>query len=225
MKISVIVPTLNEENNLKKCIECIRSEGIKCEIIVSDGGSSDNTIKLAGGYKEVKIVRTDKGRGRQMNKGASVATGEILLFLHADTVLEKGWSNAVMSLCESELYAGGVFTLKIDNPGKIFRIIEYLVKVRCYFFKLPYGDQGIIVKKCVFEKIGGFKNIPLMEDIDIVERIKMQGEIKIFDKNAVTSDRRWAAKGWVYTSVLNHLIFLLYRLGLDPHRLARLYYR
>lgn len=223
--ISVIIPALNEEHNIQACIENIKSEEFRCEIIVADGGSTDGTVELAEKYDGVKVIRTGKGRGVQMNKGASYAAGEILLFLHADTKLEGGWGSEIMSLLNNaKSLIGGAFTFKIDNPEIQFRLIEQWVKFRSSIFRLPYGDQGIFVRSNAFKKLGGYKNIPLMEDVDFVERMKKAGRITILGKKAFTSGRKWLKNGWIRVSVMNQAIMIMYRLGADPHKLAKLYY-
>lgn len=223
--ISVIIPTLNEEDNIERCIRGIRSEDAGCELIIADGGSTDRTVEIAGADEGIRIIRTGKGRGLQMNKGAAAAVGEILLFLHADTRLEEGWSSALLLSLKDRSVAGGAFTFKIDNPERQDRLIESWVSVRCSIFKLPYGDQGIFVRRDIFEGIGGYREIPLMEDVDIIERMRKAGRIVILDKKAFTHHRRWAKQGWVRASLMNQMIMLLYRLGGRPDRLAKIYYR
>ena len=223
--ISIIIPVLNEEAHLGSCIEAVRQNDASCEIIIVDGGSFDRTIEIAESFQGVKVMKTPKGRGLQMNAGAFSATGDILLFLHADTILEDGWGRAIASAVKDSSLAGGAFTFAIKNPAKKYRAVEQWVKFRCLLFRLPYGDQGIFVKRDVFHKLGGYKNIPLMEDVDLIERMKGQGRIVILDTKALTSERRWGRKGLIYTAVLNQLIMFLYKIGVHPQKLARLYYR
>lgn len=223
--ISVIIPTLNEETNIPKCLEHLRMERGVSEIIIADGGSTDRTIELAGKYGDIKITDSPRGRGIQMNRGASLADGVILLFLHADTTLQKGWAGDIITALDDRSFAGGAFTLRIDNPQKKYRLVEQWVKFRCAVFKLPYGDQGLFVRRDIFTKLGGFRDIPLMEDVDIIDRMKKAGRLVILEKNAFTSERRWVRNGLVLTAVMNQTIMMLYRLGMPPHRLAKLYYR
>ena len=223
--ISVIIPSLNEEAYLRTCIEALRQDEASCEIIVADGGSTDRTIEIAEGFQGVKVLRTARGRGLQMNAGASYATGETLLFLHADTILQKGWRQAIEKALQDDTFAGGAFTFAIDSPLKKYRAVEQWVKFRCFLFKLPYGDQGIFIRTAVFKRVKGYKNIPLMEDVDLIERVKKQGRIRVLDISALTSDRRWHNKGLLYTAAINQLITLLYRLGMSPQALAKIYYR
>ena len=222
--ISVIIPALNEETYIRPCIETIRQEDAAFEIIVADGGSADRTIEIAESLKGVKVLRTARGRGLQMNAGALYATGETLLFLHADTILQKGWSRAIGQTLQDNSVVAGAFTFTIDSPEKKYRIVEQWVKLRCSLFKLPYGDQGIFVRRTVFKNVGGYKEIPLMEDVDLIERLKEQGEIVVLDTTAFTSARRWINKGLLCTAAMNQLAMLLYRLGISPHILAKIYY-
>ncbi len=222
--ISVIIPSLNEEKALGKCIESLRREPGYSEVIVADGGSVDGTFEVIGNLNDVVLIESPKGRGLQMNQGAGAATGNIYLFLHADTLLEQGWSNEIMTALEDGVVAGGAFTLAIDSPEWQYRLIELMVRARCALWKLPYGDQGIFVRRSVFEKIRGYKNMPLMEDVDFIERTKREGRISILHKKAFTSHRRWEKKGWIRTTLMNQLIMIMYRLGVDPYRLAGLYY-
>lgn len=223
--ISIIIPVINEERRIGECIEAIRQSDKFCEIIVADGGSSDRTIEIAMSLQGVKVIKTQKGRGTQMNAGAFHATGEIFLFLHADTILENGWSQAVASALLDSSIVGGAFTFAINNPAKKYRVIEQWVKLRCFLFRIPYGDQGIFLKKAVFNKLGGYKSIPLMEDVDLIERMKRLGRIVIIETRALTAERRWREKGFIYTAVLNQLIMFLYKAGVSPHKLVKIYYR
>lgn len=223
--ISVVIPTLNEEALLKRCIENLVSETVDCEIIVADGGSDDDTVSVAAGFPGISIVQTDRGRGRQLNAGAAGARGDILLFLHADTVLDRGWSSGVMSACKHHGIVGGAFTFRIDYPGVHYRLTEHWVKLRCGLFSLPYGDQGIFIKRDIFEKLGGYREIALMEDVDLIERMKRLGKIMILGERAHTHARKWAREGWFRTSVRNQIVMIMYRLGVDPSHLARIYYR
>ncbi len=220
--ISVIIPTLNEEGCICGCIEGILAEGPDAEIIVIDGGSADSTVERAMRYG-VTVVHSEKGRGLQMNRGALSARGDILLFLHADTRLERGWSREIRAVLRGCSIAGGAFTFRIDEDGRHWRLIELWVKARCAIFNLPYGDQGIFLRRETFGMIGGYREIPLMEDVEFVERLKKSGRIVILPKRAYTSARRWK-KGWIRVSLFNQCIMMLYRLGVDPEKLAELYY-
>ena len=161
----------------------------------------------------------------QMNMGASAASGDILLFLHADTILETGWAAEMLSVLEDNSISGGAFTLGIQSVLWKYRLVETWVKIRCRICLLPYGDQAIFVRKSAFDLIWGYKDIPIMEDVDFIRRLKKLGTIVILNKKAVTSERRWSKKGLIKTAAMNQLIMLLYKFGVNPNRLARIYYR
>jgi len=223
--ISVVIPALNEEENIGRCIAALRSSESSCEVIVADGGSRDRTREVAESCTGVTCIRTEKGRGNQMNAGASHARGDVLLFLHADTILTAGWDREVESALGDNRVAGGTFTFAIDNPLRKYRMIEAWVSMRCRVFGLPYGDQAIFVRRDVFDALKGYKNIPLMEDVDLIRRMKKLGRIALLEQKALTSGRRWVAKGLIRTAAVNQIIMLLYLLGVSPHRLAKFYYR
>jgi rSAM/selenodomain-associated transferase 2 len=223
--ISVIIPALNEQTYIRTCIEAVMRDDDTCEVIVADGGSTDRTVEVAESLQGVKVIRTARGRGLQMNAGASFAAGETLLFLHADTILQRGWSPAIEMALQDKAVAGGAFTFAVDSPIRKYRAVEQWVKFRCFLLKLPYGDQGIFVRKDVFRRVNGYKDIPIMEDVDFIERLKDQGRIAVLDTMAFTSERRWRDKGLLCTAAINQLTMLLYRLGVSPHTLAKIYYR
>ena len=223
--ISVIIPALNEEDNIGRCIEGVLKDGCDCQIIVADGNSLDRTAEVAKSFPGVSLIQSLKGRGIQMNMGASVATGDILLFLHADTMLETGWASSILYVLEDVSISGGAFTLGIRSQLWKYRLVEAWVKLRCRLCLLPYGDQAILVRKSVFDIIGGYRSFPVMEDVDFISRLKKLGAIVISDKKAITSERRWSKKGLIKTAAMNQLIMLLYMLGVNPDRLARIYYR
>jgi rSAM/selenodomain-associated transferase 2 len=223
--ISVVIPALNEEENISRCIAALRTGEPECEIIVADGGSRDRTREVAESYAGVTCIQTEKGRGNQMNAGASHAQGDVLLFLHADTILATGWDRAIEADLRDSRVVGGAFTFAIDSPLRQYRIIEAWVSMRCRVFSLPYGDQAIFVRSGVFKKLTGYKNIPLMEDVDFIGRMKKLGRITILEHRALTSGRRWDANGLIRTAAINHAVMLLYRLGVSEQRLAKLYYR
>ncbi|MBI5074355.1 MAG: TIGR04283 family arsenosugar biosynthesis glycosyltransferase [Nitrospirae bacterium] len=223
--ISVIIPALNEERTIEKCIVEIRHESCDLEIIVADGGSSDKTGEIASGCSEVAVVTSRKGRGLQLNAGAAAATGDILLFLHADTTLEKGWSQSILKSLDENSVVGGAFTFAVNNPSWKYRLLEAWVKLRCTLCELPYGDQAIFIRKDLFHKLNGYQNIPLMEDVELIEKMKRTGKITILDKKAFTSERRWSNKGLIRTAAINQLTMMLYKLGVSPEALFRLYYR
>jgi rSAM/selenodomain-associated transferase 2 len=223
--ISVIIPTLNEEHCIAGCIEDLLREECGFEIVVVDGGSVDGTAELAERYPGVTVIRSPKGRGLQMDLGAASASGEVLLFLHADTLLERGWASAISSVMEDTDASGGAFSFNINAQDWKYRLVEKWVAMRCKYFRLPYGDQAIFAGKNAFELAGGYRGLPLMEDVDLVKRLKRLGEFRMLKNKAMTSERRWLKKGVIRTAALNQLMMLLYKAGVSPRCLERLYYR
>lgn len=223
--ISIIIPTLNEASLIRGCINLLHAEACDAEIIVADGGSIDDTREMASDIHGVRVVASRRGRGIQMNRGASEATGDILLFLHADTVLEPGWSHNILSALDKTAIVGGAFTFSVRSLSWKYRLVETWVRMRSALCKLPYGDQGIFIRKEVFEHINGYREIPLMEDVDLIGRMRNVGRIAIVEKKAFTSERRWAKKGLLRTAAMNQVTMLLYRLGVSPERLYQIYYR
>jgi rSAM/selenodomain-associated transferase 2 len=221
-RVSVIISTLNEEVTVKPCLESAKRLN-PLEIIVVDGGSIDNTAKIAE-QEGATVICSPKGRGIQMNRGASIAKGEILLFLHADTVMPK---TGVSFTSESfNGHIGGFFKLKFDDNSLPTRLVELFANFRARLFSLPYGDQAMFIKKDVFEKVGGFREYPFLEDIDMALRIKKFGKLKYIPLEVVASSRR-LKKGYllspVFVSLRNVVIALLFMLGVRPSKLAKLY--
>ena len=225
MILSVIIPALNEEMHIQRCIETLRAGGFSGEIIVADGGSRDRTRDMALIHAGVSVIDSPKGRGPQMNAGSAVAAGNALLFLHADTILEQGWAVELEALLDEPSFVGGAFSFSIDCPSPKYRLVEAWVRLRCWLCNLPYGDQAIFIRKTVFQRLGGYKEIPLMEDVDLISRMKKQGRIAVLRKKAITSGRRWAVRGLLRTAMNNQLTMLMYHLGVSTERLARFYYR
>ncbi len=221
MRISVIIPCLNEEKSILNCIKSAKRFS-SFEIIVVDGGSTDRTVEVAE-QAGARILKTKKGRGIQLQEGASAATGEILLFLHADSVIKE---KVDLSAYIRNGYIGGFFRLRFDDPSLIFRIIEFFANMRARLFNLPYGDQAIFVKKEVFQKIGGFKPYPFLEDLDFVLRLRKVGKLISLDTPVVVSPRRLKRRfpfSPIFLSLRNVIIVLLYILGVSPFKLIKLY--
>ncbi len=215
--ISVVIPTLNEASRLQAAIASVRADA---EVIVVDGGSSDATADVALGAG-ARLVRAPRGRGRQLGAGAAVATGEWLVFLHADTRLDPGWAPALAALGREVV--GGAFRFAVDSTRRPFRWLEAGVRVRCALLRLPYGDQALFARRDAYERIGPFSPWPLMEDVDLVRRLRRAGTLAFPPVRAVTSARRWEQRGLVSTTLLNWTLLGMYSLGCPPERLARLY--
>ncbi len=221
-KISIIIPVLNEAKVIMKTLENIRSHQ-DVEVVVVDGGSQDKTVQLVQDAG-VKIIHSAQaGRSWQMNQGALLATGNILLFLHADTILPQEYEALIVNRFSDSKIVGGAFELKIDLPQFSLRLVETLVNWRSRFFSLPYGDQSIFVKASVFREMGGFANLPIMEDFEFIQRLKKHGKIIIVPEKVITSGRRWQKLGVIKTTWVNQLIIVGYYLGISPITLARWY--
>src|SRR3989338_364151 len=244
MKLSIIIPTLNEESFLEKNLSSIKKElsaisnQQSAEIIVADGGSRDRTVEIAKRFAD-RVCISDKGRGHQMNAGAMISTGERLLFLHADSVIFDSGMRRMLEIMDSELrtsnseprIAGGAFRLKIDSPtpmyrcwGKIaFKIISSAANMRSRILGIAYGDQGIFVRRDIFYTIGGYSDIPIMEDVDFVKRLKGKGKFIILNECVATSSRRWDREGVLYTMIRNWILISLYLIGVSSNRLKGWY--
>lgn len=211
-EISIIIPTLNEEETIGQCLETVVDiPGI--EVIVADGGSTDSTVEIVGQHRNVKVVTSVMGRSIQMNKGAGYASGEILLFLHADCVLSREAVLNVRNVFGGSQFVGGAFKIRLLSDKFSYRLIETGINFRSKLFKLPYGDQGLFVKRSVFEELGGFRDMPNCEDLDFVCRLKKQGKITILDERVSASIRRWENHGILRTSLRNQFLLVSYVLG------------
>ncbi len=222
-KISIIIPTLNEEKVLKNTIANI-PEDPYTELIVVDGGSTDRTEGIARLYTEKFYRVATPSRSEQMNLGAKYSEGDLLIFLHADSLLPKDGLNKIRDAISSGAI-GGAFNLSIKSERSSLRLIAFIANIRSRLTRIPYGDQGIFVKKAVFKEIGGFKSIPLMEDIDFSLRLKKRGKVVFIKDKIVTSDRRWEREGVIWGTLRNWLLTVLFYLGVSPVRLVRWYRR
>ncbi len=224
MTISVIIPVLQEEAVINEAIarlEAMADAGV--EIIVVDGGPEAETLKAVNDSR-VRKLTSGKGRGRQMNAGAEAAAGDILLFLHADTELPRQAFNDIRAAMGTERYAGGAFDLGIADDAPVFRMIERVSSLRSRLTCIPYGDQAIFVKRGYFRAIGGYSDVPIMEEVDLMRRIKKHGGRLCFIRARVkTSSRRWRNEGIIRCTLRNWTIMLLYLLGVSPGRLAKWY--
>lgn len=224
---SIIIPVLNESAIINQTIEYVYriGSGIDIEVIVVDGDPEGKTINSITNKKVIKLI-SPKGRGRQMNKGASIARGDILLFLHSDTELPKDAFSAISSALDKKEYVGGAFDLGIKSERLIFRLIEKMVYIRSRLTGIPYGDQAIFIKKEFFTRMNGHQEIPIMEDVELMRRIKKIGhKIYIIREKVRTSPRRYEKEGVIYCTMRNWLLIGLYYLGMKPEKLVKLYYR
>jgi rSAM/selenodomain-associated transferase 2 len=221
--ISIIIPTLNEAENLAAVLASTESS-VDLEIIVVDGGSSDGTSEVAKSFG-VRLLTTDAGRARQVNAGGLAARGDVLFFLHGDTRLPRGYEWHVLDSMEKPGVVAGAFTLGIDGSEFGFRIIEILANFRSRVFGMPYGDQGIFLRREVFRALGGFPDMVLMEDFVLMRRLRKRGKVAILPAAVKTSARRWRNLGILKTTLINQAVLLGYFMGVNPERLARWYKR
>jgi hypothetical protein len=222
-RISFIVPTFNEARNLPGLLALLGTFR-DAEVIVADGGSTDDTVDLAraGG---ARVVLGATGRAAQLNAGAAAATGETLIFLHADTRLTPDGDVAVRRALADPRTAGGCFTAQIDSSAVGMRLIAFGINLRTRLFRLPYGDQALFVRRSVFEAMGGYTRLVIMEDVDFVKRLRRHGRLAVLTARAITSDRRWVANGVLRTTLVNYTAATLYALGVSPERIRRFYDR
>jgi rSAM/selenodomain-associated transferase 2 len=227
--ISVIIPTLNAERTLAHTLAALVPavvEGIVQEAILADGGSTDETRVIAEAAG-THLIDARRGRGLQLQAGASQARADWLLFLHADTVLEPGWAAEAQSFMERvesgrRSQAAASFSFALDDDGFKPRFVEWLVGLRCHLLALPYGDQGLLISRKLYHRLGGFRPLPLMEDVDLVRRLKRR-ELVMLKSRAVTSGERYRREGYFARSLRNLGCILLYYLRVPPRVLARLY--
>jgi len=220
--ISVIIPVLNEAASIEACLQQIDAAD-NVEVIVVDGGSQDDTVRRSQAWG-VRVLTTDPGRAHQMNVGAQAAAGNLLLFLHADTRLPPNFAALVRQTLAQPNVSAGAFDLKIDDdtmPG--LRWVEWGVKWRSRLLQLPYGDQAIFLTAATFRAVGGFPAIPIMEDFELVRRLRSRGRVAIAPATVLTSSRRWKKLGIWRTTVINQLTIAAYLLKLPLTRLAHWY--
>lgn len=221
MDISVIVPTLDEAEGIAATIASARAPAVR-EIIVVDGGSSDGTVDVARQHADA-VLRAPRGRAAQMNAGAAVAHGEVLLFLHADSRLPRGFDAAVLDALTDPPTVGGRFNVRLIPATPLLRAVEALMNLRSRLSRIATGDQAIFVRRGVFEGLGGFESIPLMEDIAFSRALKRRGRIASLRARVETSSRRWLRQGPLRTIALMWWLRGLYFFGVSPERLRRRY--
>ena len=231
--ISIIIPALNEAEAIGATLDSAADAG---ELIVVDGGSEDRTAEIARAHGAT-VVAAPRGRASQMNAGARVARGETLLFLHADTRLPPEFAGEVRRMLDLPGVAAGAFRLRIDGAAKgvnrgmprgmqwWMQWVERAANWRSRILQLPYGDQGFFLRAELFRSLGGFPELPLMEDLEMARRVRRRGRIAISPLAVVTSARRWERVGVVRATMLNQVFLLAYLLGMPPRRIAEWYYR
>jgi rSAM/selenodomain-associated transferase 2 len=223
--LAIIVPALREAANLARLLPALRAAAPGAEIIVADAGSDDGTREVAARVAGVTVLTCERGRARQMNAGARAAHGDTLLFLHADTVLPDGFEASITRALAEPGVVAGRFDVRLDNPRWPFRMIASLMNLRSRWSGISTGDQALFVRRDVFEALGGFPDIPLMEDIELTRRLKRRGRQAALRERVTTSARKWEREGVARTIGLMWTLRLLYACGVSPARLHRWYYR
>jgi rSAM/selenodomain-associated transferase 2 len=193
-------------------------------VILVDGGSDDATIQVAARFPAVRLLASPRGRARQMNAGARAARGDILLFLHADTWLPEGGLGAVSAALDDARVVGGRFDVRFDSPRPVLRMIAFFMNLRSRASGISTGDQAIFVRREVFETMGGYPDMPLMEDIELSRRLKRRGRLAALPLRVTTSARKWEREGALRTMALMWALRFLYMVGVSPARLHRWYY-
>jgi len=223
--LSIIIPTLNEAKALPSALSTISMpHQPDVQVIVVDGGSSDATVAIAA-EAGACVINSTPGRARQMNQGAAVATGDVLLFLHADTHLPFGYREQIESALSEPGVVAGAFRLAFDHTCLSLRLIEMGANIRSRILQLPFGDQALFVKRKTFEDIGGYHDLPVMEDHDMVRRLQKCGRIVIAPGYAITSARRWQQHGIWHTTLMHQCMLMAKKLGVRPHDMANWRYR
>lgn len=217
MTISVVIPTLDEAQRVRQAIESVAGPGV--EVIVVDGGSRDETARIARDAG-ARVLASERGRARQLRMGGDQSTGDVVLFLHADTQLSAGWEADVQRALADPACAGGAFSFRFVERGFRERWIEGWVALRIALFRLPYGDQALFMRREVLEGMGGVPIVAMMEDLDLVAGIKQAGRLTMLERPAITSSRRYVAAGSLRTILVHGVALLGWRLGWDRARLA-----
>ncbi len=219
MRLAIVIPTLDEEHGLADFLT--RALAIGDEICIVDGGSSDATVDIARSMR-ARVVTAPPGRGPQLNRGAQATESDVLLFLHADTRLPEGAVGLVREAIDGGA-AGGGFLVRFEPARGALRYAHRMITLRTRLTGCPLGDQAQFVRRDCFVALGGFRDWPILEDLDFIRRLKRIGRIAIIDRPVTTSARRFLRRGVLRTSATNYLIWALYFAGVSPRKLARLY--
>lgn len=218
-KISVIIPSYNEKKEtLLKCTQSLDHDAV-AEIIIAPVGEGE----FSADDPKVRLIRGERSRPAQMNKGAQTSTGDILLFMHADSVLEPACIDEALLILKNEKVSMGAFSLKYDNEKTRYRVLEFGVRLRNRVFNLPYGDQCYFLRRDDFFSAGGFDELPILEDVRFVKKLKKKGKLKIATSSVTTSPRRYEKNGFIKNILKNYLIMLLYNLRFSPRFIKKFY--
>ena len=202
-KVSIIIPTYNEANNLPLLLSDLSILREECEILIIDCGSKDKTIDIANIYGAKIHKSKEKNRGLQLNIGAKNANGEWFIFLHADSRFKKDWFTKISSILNNNKSFFYSFRFKVNNKKLIYRFLEFFVNLRCFLFKEPYGDQGLIIHRDNYFKKNGFKKIPLMEDLDFIRRLGKKKNLKMCKFPIYTNSRKWEKTNIIFQAFKN----------------------
>lgn len=221
-RLAVVIPTLNEERHLPGLLADLRRLNVPAEVVVADGGSTDGTAEVAA-RAGVRVVRTARGRAMQMNAGAGVVGGEWLCFLHADVRLPPDARDDLAAAVRAGALEAAVWRLAIEGWGFPLRVMEFGARLRDRLGGLPYGDQGLLVRRALFDAVGGFPAIPIMEDVAMVRALRRRTPIRRFRSAVRVSARRWRRQGPWRTWLQNIALLSGYLVGVPPKRLVRWY--
>jgi rSAM/selenodomain-associated transferase 2 len=219
MRLAIVVPTLDEEEALRRHLPAALAAAD--EVVVSDGGSRDGTVEVARRLG-VAVVSGPPGRGGQLNRGAAATRADVLLFLHADTTLPPGGAAAVREAVAHGVPGGG-FLVRFDVDRPAQRLGAWLINRRTRLLRLPLGDQAQFASRETFERLGGFRDWPILEDLDFAVRLRRLGGMALIAEPVTTGARRFIEQGALRTVAINWLVWILFFFGVSPHRLARLY--
>ncbi|MBZ5638184.1 MAG: TIGR04283 family arsenosugar biosynthesis glycosyltransferase [Acidobacteriia bacterium] len=220
--VSIVIPVLDEERPLARCLAALTSEAAPWEAVVVDGGSRDRTREVARSFEGVRVIVAPRGRARQMNAGAAGTSGELLWFLHADCVPRPGAVAAIRRALDDPGTSLGAFRFRLDGDRRAYRLLEYGVAARVRLFGLPFGDQGLFLRRATFDAIGGFRDVPLFEDVYLVREARRRGRLARLPMPLPTSPRRWETRGLLRSSGTDLALLVLERLGVSAARLARI---
>jgi rSAM/selenodomain-associated transferase 2 len=226
-KLSVIIPVLHEGDRIGPCLDHLAqiAEDIPYEVIVSDGDPQGSTLsEITPKPNYIVEVRSPIGRGAQLNAGAKVARGEVLLFLHVDAYLPVRALHLILETCEQQEWVGGAFDLAIASPRLSLKVIAKVASWRSRLTRIPYGDQAIFLRRDIFEQVQGYPDIPIMEDVALMQRLKQNGyAIRILSNAVTVSPRRWEQEGILRCTLRNWILIIMYSWGVHPKVLARWY--
>lgn len=220
--ISAIVPTWNEEHRIGACLQSLIAGGGDIEVLVSDAGSIDRTVEIARSFTSVRVLEcSTRGRAHQMNYAVSEARGKIFWFVHADSRVHTGAVEEIHRVLSDPEVSAGAFRFEVDSVGASYRVIEWGVRLRSELCGLPYGDQGLFLRREDFDRLGRFPEVPILEDVYLVKNAKRHGKVKVSALPLITSGRRWENDGVLKTTFVNIGAIFLHRFGVSPEVLAR----